>query len=167
VIIRTEEPKDYPAVYVVNSSAFETPAEANLVDILRKEAHPYVSLVADVDGEVVGHILFSPVTLSDHADLKLMGLGPLAVDPEKQGKGIGSALVHSGLERCKDLGARAVVVLGHRSYYSRFGFSPSVRYGIGCEYDAPPEAFMVIELVPGYLTDATGIIYYHTAFDGV
>lgn len=165
--IREEEPKDYPAVYAVNASAFETPAEANLVDILRREAYPSVSLVAEENGAIIGHILFSPVSLSGHLELRIMGLGPMAVILAHQCKGAGSALVKVGLEKCKELGYGAVIVLGHPGYYPRFGFVPSVNYGIRCEYDVPPEVFMVIELQPGYLQDAPGIIHYHAAFNCV
>jgi putative acetyltransferase len=167
VSIRLEAPDDYAGVYAVNALAFETHAEANLVEVLRVEAQPYISLVADVGGEIVGHIMFSPVGLSGHGDLKIMGLGPIAVVPQKQGRGIGSALVEMGLEKCKDLGYGASVVLGHKEYYPRFGFTPSVRYGIGCAYEVPAEVFMVIELVPGYLQGAKGIIRYHPAFNNV
>jgi len=111
--------------------------------------------------------MFSPVTLSGHADLKIMGLAPMAVAPEQQNKGIGSALVRAGLERCKGLGFGAAVVLGHTWFYPRFGFVPSVRYGIGCEYEVPQDVFMVMELQPGYLREATGIIKFHAAFNGV
>ena len=154
-------------MHAVNASAFETPAEANLVDVLRREAHPVISLVAEDDGAIVGHIMFSPVSLSDLADLKIMGLGPMAVVPKHQRKGIGSALVRAGLEKCKEIAFGAVIVLGHSGYYPRFGFSPSVRYGIRCEYDVPEDVFMVTELQPGYLKNASGIIKYHPAFNDV
>jgi putative acetyltransferase len=167
MLIRIEEPKDWPAVHAVNVSAFETPAEANLVDMLRKEAYPVVSLVAEDNEAIVGHIMFSPVSLSGHAGLKIMGIGPMAVAPEHQRKGIGSALVRVGLERCKQLGFGAVIVLGHPEYYPRFGFSPSIRFGIGCEYKVPEDVFMVMELQPGYLRNATGTIKYHAAFSNV
>jgi putative acetyltransferase len=167
VLIRPEELKDYPAVHAVNVSAFETSTEANLVEVLRIEAYPIASLVAKVDGTIVGHIMFSPVSLSDHADLKIMGLGPMAVLAKRQRKGIGSRLVKAGLERCKELGFGAVVVLGHIGYYPRFGFIPAVRYGIGCEYEVPQDAFMAMELQPGYLTGARGIVKYHPAFNDV
>lgn len=165
--IREEEPKDYLAVYLVNVSAFETHAEADLVDILRREAHPILSLVAEENRVIIGHIMFSPVSLSGHSDLKIMGLGPMAVIPERQGNGIGSTLVKFGLDKCKDLGFGAVIVLGHPGYYPRFGFVTSVNYGIRSEYDVPPEVFMIVELLPGYLQDAPGIIQYHAAFNGV
>jgi putative acetyltransferase len=167
MIIRTEEQADYLPIYAVNESAFETPAEAKLVDVLRMEAHPVISLVANEGEKIVGHILFSPASLSGHPDLNIMGLGPMAVVPEVQRKGIGTALVNSGLEKCIELGYGAAVVLGHSGYYPRFGFVPSVQYGISCEFDVPPEVFMVLELQHGYLKDAHGIIRYHSAFKNV
>ena len=167
MLIRLEEPKDYSAIHAVNSAAFETDAEANLVDILRKEANPIISLVADEDGAIVGHIIFSPVTLTRHAQLKIMGLGPMAVLPAQQRHGIGSMLVRTGLEKCKQIGYGAVIVLGHSGFYPRFGFTPSDRYDIRCEYDVPVEAFMVIELKAKYLKGAHGTIKYHSAFNEV
>ncbi len=101
MIIRTEKENDRDAVYAINESAFETPSEANLVDTLREQAQPVVSLVAERNGKVVGHIIFSPVSLTGYPNLKIMGLAPMAVAPEQQRKGIGSALVRSGLEQCK------------------------------------------------------------------
>lgn len=167
MLIRDEEQKDRAAAHAVNVSAFETPAESDLVDALREQAHPVVSLVAVEDGTIVGHIMFSPVSLSGHPGLKIMGLAPMAVAPEHQRKGIGSALVHAGLNRCKQQGFGAVVVLGHPEYYPRFGFSPSTRFGIKCEYEVPEEVFMVFELLPGYLRDASGTIKYHVAFSNL
>ena len=97
--IRTEEEKDWMNVHKVNAHVFETPGEADLVDMLRKQAQPIVSLVAEVDGAIVGHILFSPVSLQGHPDMKIMGLAPMAVVPGHQGMGIGSDLVRAGLEQ--------------------------------------------------------------------
>ena len=165
--IRDEEQKDRAAVHAVNVSAFETPTEADLVDALREQTHPGVSLVAVEDGPIVGHIMFSPVSLSGHPGLKIMGLAPMAVAPEHQRQGIGSALVRAGLDRCKQRGFGAIVVLGHPEYYPRFGFQPSTRFGIRSEYEVPEEVFMVFELRPGYLRDASGTIKYHAAFSNV
>lgn len=165
--VRAEEERDWSAVQAVNESAFETAAEARLVAALREQAEPIVSLVAEDGGTIVGHIMYSPVALPGHAGLKIMGLAPMAVAPAHQRRGIGSALVRAGLERCKERGFGAVVVLGHPHYYPRFGFSPSVRFGIGCEYEVPDEAFMVVELQAGYLQGASGKVKYHAAFDNV
>jgi len=165
--IRAERKADTVAIQAVNESAFETPAEAGLVSALREQARPLVSLVAEVDGAIVGHIMFSPVFLSGHPDLEIMGLAPMAVVPERQREGIGSALVRAGLEECRRLGFGAVVVLGHPEYYSRFGFSPSVHFGIGCQYDVPEGVFMALELRPGSLGDAAGEVEYHPAFEAL
>jgi len=162
--IRTEQPQDQPGVYALNATAFATEAEARLVDRLRGQALPLVSLVAEHNQVVIGHILFSPVLLSGHPDARIMGLAPMAVAAEYQQQGIGSALVDAGLKQCRESGFGAVVVLGHPGYYPRFGFLPSSRFGIGCEYDVAEEVFMAMELLPGYLCGRSGIISYHAAF---
>jgi putative acetyltransferase len=167
MLVRAEQPSDRAAVYAVNAAAFDTPAEANLVDLLREQARPVVSLVAEDGGTIVGHIMFSPVELPCHLEQNIMGLAPMAVAPGHQRKGIGSALVRAGLETCKQLSFGAVVVLGHADYYPRFGFVPSTRFGIGCEYDVPEDVFMAMELQPGALQEASGKIKYHPAFGGV
>jgi putative acetyltransferase len=167
MLIRAERDNDQDAVHAVNVSAFETPSEANLVDTLREQAQPVVSIVAEENGKVVGHIMFSAVSLSGYPDLKMMGLAPMAVVPEHQRQGIGSALVRAGLEQCRQLGFTAVVVLGHPGYYPRFGFSPSSRFGIDSEYEVPEEVFMAIELQPEALSAITGRVKYHAAFSNV
>ena len=136
------------------------------MDALRDAASPIISLVATIDGSLVGHILFSPVTLAKWPDLKVMGLAPMAVRPAWQRQGIGSALAAAGVESCRQLGSEAVVVLGHAGFYPRFGFVPASRFGIGCEYDAADENFMALELAPGILTGKPGTIRYHPAFAG-
>jgi putative acetyltransferase len=167
MLIRAEEHGDWAAVHAVNVSAFERPAEANLVDALREHAQPIVSLVAEDNGAIVGQIMFSPVSLSGDPALEIMGLAPMAVLPGHQRRGIGSALVRAGLEQCRQLGFGAVVVLGHPAYYPRFGFSPSARCGIGCEYEVPEDVFMVLELRAGFLRGASGKVRYHAAFSSV
>ena len=162
--IRPETLADQETVRSILIAAFETSAEADLVDALRQQAEPLVSLVAADGGEVVGHILFSPVTLSGHPDLQIMGLAPMAVAPDRQRHGIGSALVRAGLEACRALGVEAVVVLGHPDYYPRFGFVPSTRFGITSEYDVPENVFLAQELVPGALAGVSGTVQYHPAF---
>jgi len=105
MLIRAEKECDRNSVHAVNVSAFETSSEADLVDALRQQARPVVSLVAEENGEVVGHIMFSPVSLSNHPDFKVMGLAPMAVLTAHQRAGFGSALVRAGLEQCRQLTA--------------------------------------------------------------
>ena len=167
MLIRDEKEGDRDSVHAVNVSAFENPSEADLVDALRQQAQPVVSLVAEENREVVGHIMFSPVSLSGHPNLKVMGLAPMAVLPVHQETGIGSALVRAGLEQCKQLDFVAVVVLGHPEYYPRFGFSPSSQFGIESEYDVPDEVFMAMELRPEALSGKTGRVRYESAFNNV
>ena len=151
----------------MNEVAFHGPAEADLVDALRFGGAVAVSLVAEVAGQIVGHILFSPVSLSGTGDEpKIAGLGPMAVLPEQQRRGIGSLLVGHGLERCRRAGVQAVVVLGHPDYYPRFGFRRASSWGLRCEFDAPDEAFMALELIPNVLSGRSGVVNYHAAFKG-
>ena len=162
--VRPEEERDWAAVHDLNAAAFASRAEADLVDVLRHGARPIVSLVADAGAAVVGHLMLSPVSLPGHPALSIMGLGPMAVAPGRQRGGIGSALVRAGLAACAQLGVPAVVVLGHPEYYPRFGFAPAARFGIACEYEAPVEAFMLLELHPGVMQGVTGTVRYHAAF---
>ena len=162
--VRPEEERDFAAVHRLHEAAFGTTAEADLVEVLREQAAPVVSLVAEGDQRVVGHILFAPVTLADHPECRLMGLAPLAVLPSYQHRGIGSALVRAGLAACRTLGFGGVVVLGHPDYYPRFGFSPASAFGLACEFEAPDAAFMALELVPGGLRDVSGTVHFHPAF---
>lgn len=166
-LIRNEKPGDREGVYEVHSAAFETAAEADLVDTLRDRANPAISLVA-VDGDrIIGHILFSPVSVSGHEDTRIMGLGPMAVLPGRQRSGVGSQLVESGIRECAGMQMGAVLVLGHPDYYPKFQFHPADRFGLDCEYDVPKEAFMAQELVEGYLDGITGVVRYHPAFNDV
>jgi putative acetyltransferase len=164
VNVRPEHPADAAAIEAVNRAAFGQPAEATLVALLREQASPLISLVADDGHEIVGHVLFSPVTLTGHADVRIMGLAPMAVMPVMQRRGIGSMLARAGLDACTRLGADAVVVLGHAQYYPRFGFRPASVFGLRCEYDVPDEVFMARELAPGRMAGKNGTIRYHAAF---
>jgi putative acetyltransferase len=165
VIIRAETPADVQDVRRVNVAAFGQPAEADLVDALRSEAHPFVSLVAERDGRVIGHICFSPVTIdSDPGAADYIGLAPMAVDPDAQRQGVGSMLVREGLRECARLGQRLVVVLGHPAFYPRFGFAPASRMGLSCEYSVPHDTFMALLLKPP--APARGLVRYHPAFAG-
>ena len=166
--IRPETPADHDAVDRVHRQAFGQPDEADLVEQLRREAHPHVSLVAEADGTVVGHIFFSPVEIpSAGRSVAAMGLAPMAVLPEWQRQGIGAQLVREGLAACRRRDVDAVVVLGHPDYYPRFGFRPAAAFGLRSTYDGPTEAFMALELTEGALRAAEGAVTYHPSFGSV
>ncbi|MBE9552252.1 MAG: N-acetyltransferase [Proteobacteria bacterium] len=146
-LIRHETPADILTIHAVNQAAFETAAEAALVDALRENGKFALSLVAFIEGEIVGHILFTDIEMEPGgAEARILGLAPMAVRPDRQGRGIGSALVRRGLEDCRELGYRGIVVLGHPAFYSKFGFTPASQHGITSIYDAPDEAFMALAL---------------------
>jgi putative acetyltransferase len=164
VTVRPEAPADESAVRRVHEAAFPTPAEARLVDLLRQDGQARVSLVAVAAGEVVGHVLFSPVTLDGvSTEPAALGLAPVAVLPDWQRRGVGSALIRAGLEACRRLGTPWVVVLGWPAYYPRFGFEPAGPRRLGNEYGAG-EAFQVQELIPGSLPAAGGLVRYAPEF---
>ncbi len=166
IIIRKEQTEDFDKIREINTQSFDTEAEANLVDNLRTSGKPLISLIAETKGIITGHILFSPVELINNKhSIKIAGLAPMAVLPEFQNQGIGSALINEGLKHCKSEDYQAVVVLGHPEYYPKFGFVPSSHYGIKSEYDVPDEVFMIIELEKDSLANHTGIVRYHEAFN--
>ena len=168
MIVRPEKPEDIPAIRIVNERAFGRTAEADLVDTLRRNGKAAISLVADDDGRVVGHIFFSAVTIqSRETELTGIGLAPLAVIPERQKQRIGSMLMGHGLRRCREEDHPFVVVLGHPNYYPRFGFVPAGRFGIKSEYDVADEVFMVMELREGALTGCAGVAKYQPEFNEV
>jgi len=165
LIIRPEAKEDFSTIRQLIREAFDTDAEANLVDALRKSNAEIISLVAEYRDTVVGHIFFSKVAIDGECpDIKICGLAPMAVLPEYQRQGIGSQLVNRGDEACRKAGFSAVIVLGHAQFYPRFGFEPSVNYKIKSEFDVPDEVFMIKELQRGTLVNCSGTIKYHDAF---
>ncbi len=141
-IIRQEAEKDIQAVYDLNKVAFEQGLEGGLVNALRKSDADVISLVAESDGKITGHIMFSPVYID--GEVAGMGLAPMAVLPGYQKQGIGSALIDEGLKIAQNKGYSLVVVLGHPEYYPKFGFVPASKYGLKSTYEVPDEVFMAI-----------------------
>ena len=166
--IRPETADDHAAIHEVNLLAFGQEVEPRLVEALRRlpDFIPELSLVAVEAGQVVGHILFSPIVIeTKDGSVPALTLAPLAVRPELQNQGIGSQLVRDGLERCRTLGHRIVVVVGHPPYYPRFGFSPARARGLEAPFPVPDEAFMVLELVPGALDGVAGMVRFPPPFE--
>ena len=164
--IRNEEPGDSAAIRAVNEGAFGQTDEAEIVDKLRAAGNSVLSLVAVRDGEIVGHVQFSPVTIEhEGSTIEGVGLGPMAVLPDFQDQGIGSALVEAGLAAVGDRGCPFVVVLGHPHYYPRFGFSPASEQGIASQWeDIPDEAFMALILDEGEMNNVSGVATYGPEF---
>jgi putative acetyltransferase len=165
-LLRAQLPEDASALADLHRAAFGGELEAALVGALGAAGAIAVGLVAERQGEVLGHIVFSPLEL-ETSEVRLAALAPMAVRPGEQSRGIGSALVRAGLERCRALGFDAVVVLGHPDYYPRFGFRPASGLGLRAPWDVPGEAFMALELAPGVLGAARGTVRYHPAFSAV
>jgi len=163
--IRQETPEDIAAIRYVNEQAFGQNEEAELVEKLRNRAALSLSLIAVQKNEIVGHIAFSPVVIeSEYSSFEAIALAPMAVLPAYQQQGIGRQLVRAGLEECRNLGHEIVVVLGHPTYYPRFGFVPTKPKGISCEFEVPAEAFMVLELREGALAGRGGIVKFQPEF---
>mgnify|MGYP000132333699 CR=1 FL=1 len=164
MLIRTEAPADILAIDRLLKSVFETDAEANLVMSLRENSHLTLSLVAcSDDGEVIGHLMFSPVHLNGE-DNNWQGLAPLAVKSDYRKQGIGASLVKEGLESLFEFGYPACVVLGDPNYYGRFGFKAASEFDFDCEWDVPEGAFQAIELADGCFSGHSGKIQYSPEF---
>ena len=164
--IRTETGADLAAVGEVNRLAFGREAEARLVDDLRDGGYARLSLVAEEEGRLVGHIMFSEAVIrTDGGEVGALALGPVGVIPERQGRGVGSALIREGLDRCVQEGHRIVVLLGHPGYYPRFGFSAERAGNLSSPYSG--DAFMALELAPGALSGVVGEFEFAPPFGAV
>jgi len=165
--IRPEVTGDIPAIREVNKAAFNGDAEADLVDALRADDFVELSLVAETGGVVVGHILFSHVTIkTQQEELPALSLAPMAVLPGHQRQGIGTQLVETGLEICRDRGHKIVLVLGHPNYYPRFGFKPDLAKDLDSPFGSG-ESWMALELTPGALNKVAGRIDYSPPFNSI
>jgi putative acetyltransferase len=173
--VRVETPTDIAAMRAVNEAAFGRMGEADLVDALRQADALTASLVAvDRAGRVVGHAALSPVTITRPDGQVLggaLGLGPVAVLPEAQEKGHGSALVRAALDAARARGATGVVVVGDPGYYGRFGFRSAASFGLRWEQDVPEGVFQAVEFRPGAFSPAEGtppaVVRYRPEFDEV
>ena len=164
ITIRAERPGDYARVHEIVALAFGQEDEAVLVDRLRGKVEPEISLVAVRSEEIVGHIYFSPVLVGEPAK-RAIGLAPVAVDPQSQQKAVGSLLCRRGLEECRKLGEHVVFVLGHSTYYPRFGFEHARRHGLYYKNEGFDPSFFVAELEPGALEGFEGEVRYRPEFD--
>jgi putative acetyltransferase len=164
VIIRPERPADIEAIRQVNLLAFGQLAEAALVDALRQAGDITLSLVADEDGVVIGHILFSRLRIHTDAGgvVDAVALAPMAVRPDRQRRGIGSALVAEALRECRERGERIAIVVGHTRFYPRFGFSHDAAAPLRSAFQC--DAFMAVGLRPGALQGVTGTVEYSVCF---
>ncbi len=168
ISIRPELSSDIEVIYAINDAAFGQPAEAKLVDRLRDASALTLSLVAVIDGVVVGHIAFSPARIeTGNGDLDAIGLAPMAVSPVMQRSGIGAKLVREGLRRLEADGHKFVIVLGHPEYYPRFGFVVGQKHGVECEFPSRPEAFMIRALGAATLDSVKGMARYHGEFQAL
>ena len=167
VTIRQEQERDIEAVRNLNRIAFDGPAEAQVVDKLREVCDDLISIVAVEDDEVVGHILFSSVTIENGNNvIRGMGLAPLAVLPNRQKTGIGSALVERGLALLREKEYPFVIVLGHADFYPRFGFVPSSQYNLKSQWQGiPDEAFMILVFDQKSLEGVHGVAKYREEFN--
>jgi putative acetyltransferase len=163
LLVRNEQPGDRQQVRKVNEAAFGRSDEADLTDGLRHEGVVLLSLVAELDSQIIGHILFSRMSVETaHGPVAAVSLAPMAVLPDHQGRRFGSQLVLRGLAELRDQGERIVILLGHKEYYPRFGFTPEKARHLASPF--PPEAFMALELSDGALAGVHGTVKYPSAF---
>ncbi len=161
ITIRKERESDLLVIKNINDMAFEQDNEGILVEKLRKrpEFIRELSLVAEFQGDVVGHILFFPISIKTKTGFySTISLAPMAVIPEFQNQGIGGQLVNEGLAKVKELGHKSVVVLGHPEYYPRFRFRKASEWKLTVPFPCPDEAMMALEFEQGTLK--TGMIEF-------
>jgi Predicted acetyltransferase len=165
--IRTEKENDHKPIYDVNKLAFQQEDESKLIEKIRKGENfiPKLSIVAEIDNRIVGHILFSKIKIIGDSDYESLALAPMAVIPEFQRRGVGSELIKNGLDKAKKLGFDSIIVLGHKEYYPKFGFQRASKWGIKCPFEVPDEVFMAIELTEKALEGKAGTVEYPDEFN--
>ncbi|MED7788920.1 N-acetyltransferase [Francisella sp. 19X1-34] len=164
--IRYEQLKDQESVYQLIASSFETDDEEKLVRLLHTDHQSLISLVADIDNTIVGQIVLSKME-SKASNISIFGLAPMSVAPKYQNQGIGSKLVETVIKEAKKNNIDAIFVLGHPSYYPRFGFKPTSEYQIKCQYDVPSDVFMVLDLTNKLSALKGQTVYYAKEFGEV
>ncbi len=170
--IRQEQEKDYNTVHQVIELAFRDMEDSDhsepfLVDRLRQTDAfiPELSLVAEIGGEIIGHILMTKVEIvSENKSVTSLGLAPVSVLPAYQNRGVGSVLIREAHRRAAELGYGSAVLLGHKDYYPRFGYKQAIDFGIEFPFDVPHEYCMAVELRPESLKDVQGMIQYAKPF---
>lgn len=165
-IIRKEEEKDYKNIYELNKLAFGQENESKLVEKIRRGNSfiPELSLVAEINSRIVGHILFSKIKIIGSSIFETLALAPMAVIPEFQRQGVGSKLIKKGMQTAKELGFDSIIVLGHKDYYPKFGFRRASEWNIQCPFKVLDEVFMAIELTDGALENKAGTVKYPDEF---
>jgi len=169
MLIRTETEKDFAEVFQLNYLAFgNREDESKLVEKIRKspEFVPELSLVAEMNNEIVGHLLMSKASVTDQEqEYTAIVLAPIAVKPEHQKRGIGRRLIEEGIRRCKALGFGLILLIGHPEYYPRLGFVSARSYGLELtQFEVPDDVFMVYEVIPGELQRIKGELKYPSTF---
>ena len=172
VLIRQELADDYTAVYKLVKRAFEQEPmgggnEQDLVERLRRSSSfiPELSLVATVNNEIVGHILLTrlKIVAGDQTDISL-ALAPVSVMPEYQKNGIGGMLIKAAHAKAQELGFKSIILVGHETYYPRFGYVQLDNFEISLPFEVPPQNAMVLELETGALKNTKGEVIYDSAF---
>ena len=173
ISIRQETPKDYAWVIELTEKAFETMEfsdhnEGKLVENLRKSEKfiSDLSLVAEINGKVVGHILFTPLVIDKcQQQFQSLVLGPVSVLPEFQKQGIGGQLIRAGHQKAKELGFQSVILIGHPEYYPRFGYKPASTWEIKTQIPLPSDdVFMAVELTENALSGVSGMVIFPPEF---
>lgn len=162
ITIRKETKNDLIAIRHVNDIAFDQPQEGKVIDKLRESDSEVLSMVAEIDKKVVGHIFYSTAVIEGKKDgIVGLGLAPMAVLPEYQKQGIGKQLINESLNIVKNRSVPFIIVLGHENYYPKFGFEKASKYGIKCQWDGiPDEAFMIMILDELKMSNIHGVVKY-------
>jgi putative acetyltransferase len=166
IYIRPAQPQDAPGIRRLLQAAFQADEEADLVEALRQAKHAALELVVEDAGQIIGQVLFSPISVQGAPIDKAgaVALAPMAIQPGFQRRGIGTTLLRDALHNLTQQGKSYVVVLGDPEYYARFGFYPAGEHGLSCEFRAPPGAFQILALQPSFRFPS-GVVRFSPAFD--